>query len=69
MSTVKVVILNPKVLKLLKLLEELKLISIVKEKPSANRKKKAISMAEITKEVEIVIKKRYKKELRNKKNK
>lgn len=71
MDSFQVDILNPKATKLLKSLEELKLISIrsskddnflkVINKIRAKAKNKPISIQEITKEVELVRAKRYAK--------
>jgi hypothetical protein len=70
MNTIKVDILNPKVEKLLKNLADLKLIAIQETpknsfapvlKKLRSKSKTAPSLAEITKEVEIVRAKRYAK--------
>lgn len=69
METMQIDILNPKAEKLIKNLEDLKLISIRKtsgdgflqavKKLRTKAKKDSISLAEITKEVELVRSKRY----------
>ena len=68
METIRVEILNPKALPILEGLADLKLISIEKEKPSnfadlleklRSRAENAPNLTEITKEVELLRRKRY----------
>lgn len=69
METIQIDIINPRAEKLIKELEALKLISIRKtsgegflqvvKKIRSNAKKDALSLAAITKEVELVRSKRY----------